>query len=1143
MEPGRIIGERYETITFMRRSGRGEVWDGRDVLNGRVITLELHPVPSDAAVNLSRGRTPGAARLHHPNVATFLDWGEDRDTLFIVTERLRGRTIEELVGREGPIRSELLYAIAVGICEAMDAGHRIGVVHRDLNPRSVMIIHDTWVKILDFGIVEMLETLVPPARLVTVSCAAPERLTEAGDERTDLYAFGSLLFLMATGRAPFVGADAAEIMRRKAFESAPRLDTLRPDAPPALTALVAHLLERDPARRPWSAGMVRIRLDDLSWSRPDSGPSIPVGGVGAAPPPSEPPPPSAPRRVPAQPPEAASPPRSATRDYGPRPLEPAPEPWIAPTSAPPTSDGRPYYAGRIGGRIRGLVDRLRGRRAPATTPLPVDDLPDSAARDVVGAPHAGDLEDLRDPVAETKPTLAGLTSFEYGWNDDPYPRSADPSAPAAMAPGDLDRVDAQVINFRVEDVPADAEGRLRVGQAYVGVFRVGADDPRNLAEGERRIPVEDIPFEGLRTTWVVWSNTVMLEAHSGLVAAYDGVEVSVAEEGDRAQWMARFDLLIPPSGESTARRLRLVPRVAEGARIDVMVFVGEDVYRELAVRLDVSAVTPPAPEPTSSTLANPAAPSSPTASTTPLAARTPLAPPPPPPPPTPPAQWTPPTPPPPIVHPPRPLPPIHPGPRPPRVRSATRTPPVRTGVASLHVTRSLPARHTRRRAAPAEGRRHRVTLSLFLIPPQAQWEQSAFTPSLGTESNTHGQVPWTFKDVARQRVAEARRALEEVRELLAEHCPDITPADLEARLAHYRFGDPTRPDASASGTTDPTVRDTIARDRRMRNLAYAGARLRDAFFPPGTMLRERIDALGPGDNLRITWYPEPPYELPHVPWGLMYRGSVPAQGTPIDANDFLGLRLRIAHRAHRRESDRALEPAATRAHLLYWGTGATDETARAAREHEAELRAWTPLLLPATTIDRKAELAGFLRSPTPRPVSLVYVYCQCTTGTGAAPVLRFGASNDDEDVLELVDLGDEPFADQPLVFVNACETASADAFFTNELRETFLSRGCRAYIGTECKVPTVFAARFATVFFHFLYARDHHTRHPTAVGDALAQARRFFRNVYGHPGGLFYSAVDDDQVFVARPDEVAAAMGHRTPTSDLGHGPPRKRRS
>ncbi|MFE3205226.1 protein kinase [Embleya sp. NPDC059237] len=1131
MEPGRIIGGRYETITPTRRGRRdrgGEVWDARDLLHGHILTLELHCAAPDAVTNLPQGRTPGAVRFDHPHVATFHDWGMDRDTLFIVTERLHGSTIEELVRRNGLIHGELLYTIAVGICEAMDAGHLFGVIHRDLNPRSVMLTGSHhWVKVLDFGIVELLETVVPPLRLVTASCAAPERLTEDGDERTDLYAFGSLLFLMATGRAPFVGADDTEIMRRKAAEDAPRLDTLRPDTPAALTTLVASLLERDPARRPRSAREVRLRLDGIGlWNpRPDFGPGIPAAGVGNAPPTPGPPPRSAPGSHGPRP-HASGPPRDVYSDI--------PDPDMDPPLSSPRRSSR-------GGRIRGLVDRLRARWASTDAHPPGDDAQYDEAWgfDEVSLPEDSEyVLDIHDEAlfsAErsvlVKQVLAGL-----------YPRSVEPSARAAISPGDLDRVDAQVINFRIEDAPTDTEGRLRVDRAYVGMFRVGADDPRNLAEGERRIPAADIPAAGLHTTWVVWSNTVMLEAHSGVAAGYDGVEVSVAEEGERTQCMARFDLLVPPSGESTARRLRLTPRVADGARIDVMVFVGEDVYRELVIRLDVLADTPPAPAPTSSTASTPSGrpgPSVPSAPTLPPAVP---APPPPPAPWAPPEPPTPPTPPPPLARPPQPHPPTRPGPRPPRVRSATRASPRGAGITSMHLTRSLPARHTRPRTAPAEEPRDRTTLSLFLVPPQALWEKRAFTPAIGTDLYTHGQVPWTFKDVARQRIAEARRALEEVRELLAEHCPDITPADLEARLAHYRFDNPARPDAYAFGTTDPSTRDTIARDRRMRNLAYAGARLRDAFFPPGTALRERIDALGPGDHLRITWYPEPPYELPHVPWGLMYRGGIPAQGAPIDADDFLGLRLRIAHRAHRRESDRALEPAATRAHLLYWGAGANDETARAAREHEAELRSWSPLLLPAAADNRKAELTEFLRSPAPRPVSLVYVYCQCTTGTGTAPVLRFGASNDDEDVLELVDLGDEPFADQPLVFVNACETVSADAFFTNELRETFLSRGCRAYIGTECKVPTVFAARFATVFFHFLYTRDHHTRNPTAVGDALAQARRFFRNVYGHPGGLFYSAVDDDQVFVARSDEVSTALGHHTPTNGFGHGPPRTRR-
>ncbi|MFI6604812.1 serine/threonine-protein kinase [Nonomuraea sp. NPDC050536] len=95
----------------------------------------------------------------------------------------------------------------------------------------------------------------------TPEYGAPEQfLTERGDERSDLYALGGVLFALLTGRPPFTGHHAMAIMRRKLDEDAPRLDSLRPELPPALSELVAELLDRDPARRPASARQVHERL-------------------------------------------------------------------------------------------------------------------------------------------------------------------------------------------------------------------------------------------------------------------------------------------------------------------------------------------------------------------------------------------------------------------------------------------------------------------------------------------------------------------------------------------------------------------------------------------------------------------------------------------------------------------------------------------------------------------------------------------------------------------------------------------------------------------------------------------------------------------------------------------------------------------
>jgi hypothetical protein len=124
-------------------------------------------------------------------------------------------------------------------------------------------------------------------------------------------------------------------------------------------------------------------------------------------------------------------------------------------------------------------------------------------------------------------------------------------------------------------------------------------------------------------------------------------------------------------------------------------------------------------------------------------------------------------------------------------------------------------------------------------------------------------------------------------------------------------------------------------------------------------------------------------------------------------------------------------------------------------------------------------------------------------------VLRFGSTNDPVDTLGLIDLGTRVMPDQPLVFANACDTAAGEPYTPNRLERLFFDRGCRAFIGTECKVPIQFAARFADVFFRFLYDVEFG---PTSAGEALVQTRRFFWTEYRNMGGLFYSYVNDYHV-------------------------------
>lgn len=152
---------------------------------------------------------------------------------------------------------------------------------------------------------------------------------------------------------------------------------------------------------------------------------------------------------------------------------------------------------------------------------------------------------------------------------------------------------------------------------------------------------------------------------------------------------------------------------------------------------------------------------------------------------------------------------------------------------------------------------------------------------------------------------------------------------------------------------------------------------------------------------------------------------------------------------------------------------------------------------------------------------VLYFFCHCSLGRGVhEPVLRFADTNSPADTVRRTEWPRGSLPDHPFVFMNACTTSAADPYISNELEALFFSRGCSAYLGTETKVPIEFASRFASVFFHFFYRKADPT--PIAAGEAVAQARLFLWTHYKNIGGLFYTHVNQYELFLASGEEVAS---------------------
>lgn len=273
MRSGELIAGRYELIERLGRGGMGEVWTCRDRELHREVAVKLlgldDSVPDGSAERFVR-EAVAVAQINHPNVVALHDRGVDQDYLFLVMERVDGTTLTAHLRDSGPLPPGRALEIAQEICAALVAAHKASVIHYDIKPLNVMLTADGRLKVVDFGIAGFVQTTFTVARSADLPIAgtpeygAPEQFgTDRGDERSDLYALGGVLFTLLTGQPPYSGPNGFAVVRRKLAEDAPSVAELRPGLPPAVCQLVDDLLRRDPGERPQTAAEVHDRIARL----------------------------------------------------------------------------------------------------------------------------------------------------------------------------------------------------------------------------------------------------------------------------------------------------------------------------------------------------------------------------------------------------------------------------------------------------------------------------------------------------------------------------------------------------------------------------------------------------------------------------------------------------------------------------------------------------------------------------------------------------------------------------------------------------------------------------------------------------------------------------------------------------------------
>ena len=291
LAPGTAIG-RYEILGPVGAGGMGEVYRARDSKLQRDVAIKLLPASfagdPDRRARFER-EAQAIAALSHPNVLAVHDTGLHDGQLFIVTELLEGDTLaERLKAGALPLRKSL--DVAVQIAMGLAAAHEKQIVHRDLKPENLFLLRDGRVKILDFGLARHTPSATgasqtisvatdPGVTMGTVGYMAPEQVRgQAVDARTDLFAFGAVLYEMVTGRRAFRRETAAETMTAILRDEPPDAPLAAAHLSPALDRIIRHCLEKEPSQRFQDARDVAFALEALSGAATSAG--APIGDVG-----------------------------------------------------------------------------------------------------------------------------------------------------------------------------------------------------------------------------------------------------------------------------------------------------------------------------------------------------------------------------------------------------------------------------------------------------------------------------------------------------------------------------------------------------------------------------------------------------------------------------------------------------------------------------------------------------------------------------------------------------------------------------------------------------------------------------------------------------------------------------------------------
>ena len=277
---GSQLGERYDVLSVIASGGMGVVYRGRHILMDKIVAIKvLNAAYANEPQALARFQQEAkiACQLSHPNIVTIHDFGiHDGRLLYLVMDLVEGQTLGEVLDDKTFISVDRITKIALQLCDALTYAHDQGLIHRDLKPGNIMVLHakdgSEQIKVLDFGLAKFIgegkqQALSQTGFVMgTGFYMSPEQCRgKKADVRSEMYAMGCVLYESLTGIPPFVGENVLETCQKQIEEAHMPMSEVRPDLdiPPALEAIVAKALEKDPDKRFQSASELRAAIASL----------------------------------------------------------------------------------------------------------------------------------------------------------------------------------------------------------------------------------------------------------------------------------------------------------------------------------------------------------------------------------------------------------------------------------------------------------------------------------------------------------------------------------------------------------------------------------------------------------------------------------------------------------------------------------------------------------------------------------------------------------------------------------------------------------------------------------------------------------------------------------------------------------------